>query len=395
MSEPDSTPVPGARPVPQREPGAVTLPHMPALDGIRGIAVLLVVGVHLWIYLGARRGAPDQLEWFAGGLLGVNIFFVLSGALITSLLLAEHRSTGGICLKRFYERRVRRLGPALLVALLLVGLSWTVVERSLGDRPGLAVLSVVFFFSNWVRVVDLNSLGMLAPAWSLAVEEQFYLTWPLLLGFLLRRKSRPYAVIVGLLLTVLLCQAYVLIVVEHVDDVRTVYYQPFIGAMGLLLGCALAVYVAHHRTGFVIDLLGNVWIAVAACLAVYGLVSMADGPEEWLFRGGFLAVMALTTVVVGHVMIRALQPSAVTRVLSVKPLTWVGLVSYGMYLFHVPVIIIVGRRQEASPVRQMVIALIVTALLSAASYYYFEKPIRQRRGGGVRARPTQEPLQSG
>ncbi|HEX5406426.1 MAG TPA: acyltransferase, partial [Pseudonocardiaceae bacterium] len=168
------------------------IPYLPALDGLRGIALAGVVLYHYTLLLPAEVGVPGWAQHAGPLALGVELFFVMSGALITSLLVAEQRQSAQISLRNFYTRRSRRLGPALLAVLglmvvLTLGWQGQGIDAPLGAHPLVALIAVSGFCGNWILFRVDGGLGWLGPAWSLGVEEQFYLTWPVALRALLRR----------------------------------------------------------------------------------------------------------------------------------------------------------------------------------------------------------------
>jgi peptidoglycan/LPS O-acetylase OafA/YrhL len=305
---------------------AERLGYRPELDGLRGVAVLAVVVAHAW---------PALLP---GGWVGVDLFFVLSGYLITRLMIEERDRTGRVDLRAFYRRRVLRLAPALvllLAVLLAVGTA----------TPGQAA---TVYLTNWVLAFG-GDAGALDHTWSLAVEEQFYLLWPV--GFLLLR-HRP-KVIVGIVAAVVVWRFA--LAAGGASDYRT--YAGFdTRADALLIGCLLAFLPISHRLR---------WAAVAL-LVVVGVAVPHDNPV--MAFGGYTAVAVAAAVVIAA----ATGPWA--WALSWRPLVRVGRVSYGLYLFHSPIMgWLIARHIYDGPT-----LLIVgggTALVAAlASYALIERP---------------------
>jgi peptidoglycan/LPS O-acetylase OafA/YrhL len=382
----------------------VELEHLGGLDGLRAVAVLGVL-----LYHGGVSAA-------GGGFLGVEVFFVLSGFLITSLLVIEWLGTGRVLLPSFWARRARRLLPALFALILAIGVFYAsagptrAVPGFLGD--GLAAL---LYFSNWHQIAVGASYfatsGPISPfqhTWSLAIEEQFYLLWPLLLlGILgLATLKSPRGSVVGrlrLLLALTLLGAVGSLVLTGVlfdggHGLYRVYYGTDTRASGLLAGAALAILLAIRRqlgggTGAVGAVgAGAVGAGAGAgrhrrllgwgALGLLGLVlagmAAASGSAGWLYPWGLGAVDLL---VVGIIATVALLPgSPVDRALSAPPLQFVGRISYGLYLWHFPLFLWLDSSATGlTGVGLLALRLAVTLLVSLFSYVFIEQPIRLRR----------------
>ena len=366
--------------------------YMPGLDGLRAIAVLAVIAFHL--------NAP----WAPGGLLGVGMFFTLSGYLITDLLLSSYARTGRLPLRDFWARRARRLLPALLVMLTLVSAWITVAHRA--ALPGLrgAVLSAVGFVGNWWLIVqNVSYFDRFAPPtplghlWSLAVEEQFYLVWPwVLLGalWLARRRHRRGQVYPGLAvaafgLTAASAVWMALLYQPGFDNTRA-YDGTDTRAFGFLVGAALALVWPSQRLNGPVAA-GKRWVldaAGATGLAV--IVALIVGTDEYspaLYRGGLVALSVATAVVVA---VAAHPASRVGRALGSGPLRWLGVRSYGIYLWHLPVIVLTGAAIDTGRVDLPRAGLQIGASigLAALSWRYVEQPIRHGALGRLwRRRP--------
>jgi len=353
------------------------LGYLPALDGLRAMAVLAVLFFH--------GGFP----WAVGGYLGVSTFFTLSGFLITSLLLAERRRSSTISLRAFWGRRLRRLMPASLAALVLVLIFGVLGAGSAQQRNlGGGVTSALFDINNWYFIFSHQSYADLfsAPSpvlhfWSLAIEEQFYLLFPLLTFALLARvglKRRGFGtVIVGLMAASL--AATLLLGYSH----DRIYFGTDTRAFELLAGCLLAVVVTgRHRIATALTRRGPARTAVAAggLAALAGVIALwatTNQTSDWLYQGG-LPVYSLLSVAV--ILAATLTIGPVTRMLSIRPLVSLGLISYGVYLFHWPVFLwIDGPRTGLSIWPLFVLRLGVTLLLAVASYHLLERPVRMRR----------------
>jgi peptidoglycan/LPS O-acetylase OafA/YrhL len=318
-------------------------------------------------------------EHMPGGFYGVDVFFVLSGFLITVLLLEEHGMNGHISLRRFYVRRARRLVPALVVTMVMVVAMFAVFKAYQGRLwPGL--LAVAFYVGNWVEAFGHPLAdGLLTPTWSLAIEEQFYILWPLALIFALRRRwSTETLFLIAFVPAV--CSYAVRTILWRLPGSLTTARNAFpygatpTHADGILLGCALAIVFANEGLrGRVAFLRRPLFPGVA--LAIIAAAALTDGdgrPIDWAL------VVLGSAVVVGHV--AAVDSSAVTRFLGSRPLVWVGARSYGIYLYQVIVIALFARLHLVvpgpSPVRTFALAG-ATLVVAAFSYRLVETPFRQ------------------
>jgi peptidoglycan/LPS O-acetylase OafA/YrhL len=359
------------------------LHHEPALDGLRGMAVAAVVVFHL-----------GHLE---GGFLGVDLFFVLSGFLITGLLLTEHSGRGSVDLRRFWERRARRLLPALFV--MLVGISVLLLtlasdaERIRVRGDGLATLGYV---ANWHRMVSTigywDIFGMPSPldhTWSLAIEEQFYVLWPLVaalvLGFGAARAARSTGVRrLGLVAVVGAAASFALLAVTWVPgDTNRAYYATDTRIGPTLLGCALAVVVSRRLRR---EVPPARWVEAAALAALGWMAVCAlaiDGQGYSYYEGGLVSFAVGSVVVIFAVTGGPL--GALGRTLAWRPLRWLGTVSYGVYLWHWPVIVFLTSKRAhfgGWPLDGLRVA--VTLAVAALSFRYVERPIRRGNLSGKR-----------
>ncbi|HEU4656599.1 MAG TPA: acyltransferase family protein [Capillimicrobium sp.] len=349
------------------------LPYMPGLDGLRAFAVAGVVLYH--------AGAA----WVPGGFLGVDVFFALSGYLITSLLLVEFARRGRIDLKRFWLGRARRLLPA---ALLVIGLSLVIVAlfvpSQLAQARGDAIASALYV-NNWHQILADRSYfeafgrpSLYQHLWSLAVEEQFYLLWPLLLTFGLTRLGRRRTVwaMLGMALVSLLLMA---VLYDPDVDPSRVYYGTDTRAAQLLFGALLAFAWPPGR------LTGRTGRGAATVLDGIGLAALAlllwamlgwQDYDRFVYQGG-LGVVALATVAVIAALVH--PASRIGRVFGVAPLRWIGQRSYGIYLFHWPVMALSrpGVDIHASSTLIAIGQIAVTLGLAALSYRYVEMPVRR------------------
>ncbi|WKG02455.1 acyltransferase family protein [Mycolicibacterium sp. HK-90] len=361
---------------------------IPALDGIRAIAVALVLAGH--------GGVPGV----AGGFIGVDIFFVLSGFLITSLLLDEYRRTERIDLKGFWIRRAKRLLPAMVLMTLAV-----VIARSLFPPEAVASLredavAAFFWMANWVFVAadtDYFSQGAtpspLQHTWSLAVEEQYYVLWPLLVlgAVLLVRRRSPGAVrlVVFVLATLGLVGSAVLAIVMSGDagELNRVYFGTDTRAQALLIGAAAAALLVRDwsaltMSGTLIRARWRRWVAwtlpVIGVALLAAAAHLATGSAEQ-FRHGVLLVVAVGAVlVVAPVALD--QDGYVARALAWYPLVTLGVISYGVYLWHWPIFLILnGERTGLSGWSLLALRCAVTIAVSWVSWWAIEQPVRHWR----------------
>ena len=364
----------------QQENTSPGLPYNPGLDGLRAIAVLGVFFFHL------------QFPWALGGYLGVETFIVISGYLITSLLLEDYQANGQINLKRFWLRRIRRLWPALY--LLLTGaltLGFSIAPLSL-QRLREDVPAAVLYFTNWLYIIrDIPyferhaSPPLLQHLWSLAIEEQFYLFWPLLLWASLRlwkvRKGKFPSL--GWLLFPLVLAALSAFwmgqIIDKTGDITRAYYGTDSRAFGFLLGGVLAVLWPLARPRL-LDQRGKIAAAVGGLAGVGGLVWLYISAHEfipWLYPWAFLLTDLFTAL-----MITATVGSENLwgRVFGHPVLRWIGTRSYAIYLWHWPLIALFRPGAECRwPQSVCAIGhLGLTFLLAEWSYQVVENPIRRR-----------------
>jgi peptidoglycan/LPS O-acetylase OafA/YrhL len=347
--------------------------YQPALDGMRALAVLLVIGYHV----GYSR--------LAGGYIGVEVFFVLSGWLVCALLVGEHRATGGVAMRHFWVRRARRLLPAMVVVTVATLAVATVAmpERVADLRSdGLAALT---YHLNWRLILDHRSYFATADGpsalnhlWSLSIEEQFYLVFPLLALFLARR--RPGLAVLLALGGAAASTALRLAWTGPTVDPSRAYFGTDTRAAGLLAGVALGLFWVPNRLrwrggrGLVVGL----DVVALASLAVIGwYATMLSEQDLAAFGSAFTLVQVATLGLIAVVVHPA--PTLSRRLLGLEALVWVGRRSYGIYLIHWPVIVFTSEAPGQQPERPLRVAaqLIVIGVLAAASYAWVEQPIRR------------------
>jgi peptidoglycan/LPS O-acetylase OafA/YrhL len=359
------------------------LGYMPQLDGLRAFAVGLVIVGH------ASRGR------FHGPAAGVEIFFALSGFLITTLLVEEHRDTGRIRIGAFYMRRALRLLPALGLAILFALVLYRFSLPLSRHHLGWAIVGAVLYANNWLiseGVIHVSSL--LGHTWSLAEEEQFYFVWPTLLWFALRRWSLPRILLITAAVTcVLALLRPLLFLLEHGSD-RVVYGSDTRG-FGLMLGSttALAYATAHRRT--LARVVSPGWvptIALLVTLLVWWRVNDRTGVGVVF---GNTAVDIGGTLMVAHLVTR--PELAWGRTLSWSPVVWAGQRSYGMYLFHYPILLVLLHQASNLAWPALVVATAgLTIVCAALSYRFVEQPVRGRGRVPVTAPvdPDADPISS-
>jgi peptidoglycan/LPS O-acetylase OafA/YrhL len=325
------------------------LGHRPGLDGARGLAIVLVLAGH---------ALPVG---FAAGWVGVTLFFVLSGFLITSLLLEERAITGTVRLRQFFERRVRRLLPAFVVVSAVVLLSMVVIgQAEQGIFIGLVAAS---YISNWV-IGGGTWLGPMSHTWSLAIEEQFYLVWPITMLVALRylRAKQLAVLLVGLAAVIQIGR--VVGWATGVQPERLAFATEF-QADGLLLGCALAIVM--HLRPFRVPL-------VARPLALVGLLVVAFIVPDVLRGFGNTVVVLLSTLLVAALV----APSGRDVVFQNRALVSLGLISYGLYLWHYPILWHLGFT-DGRPYPGFgpaVLGIAMSIGVAAASYLWVERRFR-------------------
>jgi peptidoglycan/LPS O-acetylase OafA/YrhL len=336
------------------------LGYRPALDGLRGVAILAVLAYHL---------APRA---FAGGFLGVDIFFVLSGFLITTLLAQEKQRDGEIAFKPFYVRRALRLLPALVVLLNV----YFVVMMSRGASlkfTAAMIASVLFYSANWVMgYFGFEIMGPLVHTWSLALEEQFYLCWPFLLAKLMRLKLSPQRMIH------LLMAGFVAAALYRAAPLLTGLpagraFQMFdLRADGLLIGSALGLALSFNlfRPSRLLKRWLRVVAPIAAALLVCACIAAIAG-KSYMSLGGYSIVVSLVALIILAVCVT--PGGALAMALQWRPLVWVGRLSYSLYLWHVPVISWLDIPTLSRPA-MLGIQILASFIAATLSFYAVERP---------------------
>ncbi|MGM7636687.1 acyltransferase family protein [Bacillus sp. Hm123] len=344
--------------------------YMYGLDGLRALAVLAVIFYHL------------EVPWMSGGLLGVTVFFVLSGYLITDLLLTEWDQTQRIDFKRFWIRRARRLLPAMFMVLVVVVAYVALFDQGFLVRLKGDVLAALLYVSNWwlvfqeVSYFDSFQPALLTHFWSLGVEEQFYLIWPVVI-FLGLRYIPKRRILLGLtMLGAILSALLMAFMYEPGTDPSRVYYGTDTRAFSLLIGAALAIVWPSRKLSHKVEGMPRNFLDVIGSLGLllfFLMVCFSTQYDTFLYRGGMVLLSIATAVVVA---VLAHPASRLGKVLSFKPLRWIGERSYGMYLWHFPVIVLTGAGMDTDLFKAS-LQLVLIFSLSALSYQLIEQPIRK------------------
>ena len=377
-----ATSMPGAGPDLARP--APDMGYIPGLDGVRALAVIGVLLFH--------GGNP----WLPGGFLGVDVFFVLSGFLISTILLQQLQWRGSIDFAAFYRGRARRLLPALIAVLALSAVLVATVARDGASQFREHVVPSLFFFANWSFIFDEQSYfeavgrpSVLQHLWSLAVEEQFYLLWPLLLLFLFRRGGRPgvarAALVIALVSTLAMAVLSVLWNVPSAGDASRLYMGTDTHCMSLLVGAALAAVfrpgaLPRHLPPMRATALSLV--GVAATAVVIASFAWVTESSNWLYRGGFIVVAGASAVMIAVIC----HPAAwLGSAFAIAPLRWIGLRSYGIYLYHWPIFVVTRPNIDLpfGGTPAFLVSLGLTLLVADLSYRYLEMPIRNGAMGAT------------
>jgi peptidoglycan/LPS O-acetylase OafA/YrhL len=349
--------------------------YQPALDGIRGVSVAMVLLFH------------GGFTWMTGGYVGVSVFFTLSGFLITGLLLAEHRSEGRVSMGRFYARRVRRLMPASLLC--LAGIAVAAVFGEFGGLPHVRrdVLAALLQVANWnalhngTSYADLvaRTAGQLGPVdhfWSLSVEEQFYWLWPALGGLLIFRLRRKRAV-TGTLVALAAAGIVAAPVIARVWGENAAYWATPARLGEILVGAALAALVTDRARAM--RWLGWFGLGALALIVVIAVTWPSSGGPAY---HGWFGVFSLASAAV----ILGAQPDGPLKsVLSVRPLVHLGRISYGVYLYHWPIFaMLTGTRVGVGGWWLFAIRIAATMVVAELSFHLLEQPIRRGSGPLIR-----------
>ncbi|PHA36395.1 acyltransferase family protein [Bacillus wiedmannii] len=348
--------------------------YMVGLDSLRGLAILGVILYHI------------NFNWMPGGFLGVTVFFVLSGYLITDILAIEWKRNKRIDLKKFWLSRARRLLPGMLV-MLVITLAWiTVFHSSLLEKMRGDSLAALFYVSNWWYIYhklsyfdNFNQLSPLNHFWSLAVEEQFYVVWPFIISlglYYIKKQSRMILLICLVAVASALAMA---ILYEPGADPSRIYYGTDTRAFSLLIGAVLALVWPSNRLAnkiipkarFILDVVGG--IALIIILVMFWKTNQYD---PFLYKGGMVLLSIATALLVANL---AHPASRIAQFLRFRPLRWIGIRSYGIYLWHYPILTLTTPKVNAGDFSliRAILQFILIILIAQISWKFIEKPIRE------------------
>ncbi|MFJ8118327.1 acyltransferase family protein [Bacillus mycoides] len=348
--------------------------YMVGLDSLRGLAILGVILYHI------------NFNWMPGGFLGVTVFFVLSGYLITDILAIEWKNNKRIDLKKFWLSRARRLLPGMLI-MLIVTLAWiTIFHSSLLVKMRGDSLAALLYFSNWWYIYHklsyFDSFSQLSPLnhfWSLAVEEQFYVVWPFVisLGFYyIKKQSR---MILFICLGAIASALAMAILYEPGTAPSRIYYGTDTRAFSLLIGAALALIWPSSRLAskiipqarLILDIIGGV-----ALIIILTMFWKTNQYEPFLYRGGMVLLSIATALLVANL---AHPASRIAQFLRFRPLRWMGVRSYGIYLWHYPIITLTTPKVNTGEFSftRAILQFLLIIIVAQISWKFIENPIRK------------------
>ena len=344
------------------------------LDGVRGVSILLVLLHHTEFI------TPISFSILSGGFLGVDIFFVLSGFLITSLLVEEFDTTGALSFRRFYMRRILRLLPAVGAVLLFSAAVGAVIGFDRLGLTGWRVLSIVGYFTNWVRAYETPHVWFLTHFWSLAIEEQFYLVWPFVLFGLLRSGMSRRGIL--LTITALILASVILMAALYSSGatVLRLYTGSDTRAHSLLVGCwfSLALHWGYLKT--------ESWkryqpFALFSIAILFAAVFLVRSGSEILYVGGSFIVALCAGILILSLVVSV--QNRLTGVFSNPVLLWLGKRSYGLYIWHWPLFYLCASLRR--PALAIPCALILALAAATVSYRFIELPflkMKEKFSGG-------------
>ena len=354
--------------------------YLPSIDSLRALAVLAVIIYHV------------DVNYLPGGFLGVDLFFVLSGYLISSLIIKEYKKTGSLNLYNFYIRRARRLLPAVYFMITVVLVVMVMFNGVLLKKSHLDAIFGYIYSSNWWYIFHkldyFDSFGSQSPfkhLWSLAIEEQFYMIFPLL--FLLvngkkKTKDGSYKlnrnflyVILGVILVSLIAH----IILFDINNISRIYFGTDTRAFSLLVGVVGAILYPMDKLNTKITPQENLVYSVVSLISIAALITIMIYTSEyntWLYRGGFLLVAILGIIII---ISSGKQHTVMAKLLSFKPVVFIGKISYSLYLWHFPVLVLTTPVSEIGKpnIFFVVLRVILTFILAIISYALVETPIRK------------------
>jgi peptidoglycan/LPS O-acetylase OafA/YrhL len=352
-------------------PNEKSFHYITGLDGLRALAVLAVIAYHL------------NIPYSAGGFLGVTVFFVLSGYLITSLLVSEWEQTNKINLKHFWIRRAKRLLPACVLLLITLNIVTPLLRPELITNLRQDTIAAAFYYSNWHYIFQELSYfeafekpSLLTHFWSLAIEEQFYIFWAVVILFFLKIVKSRKVIFLFILTVSSISAMWMTILHDPTLDPSRVYYGTDTRIFSLLIGASFAVIAPQQPLTklkkWPFELMAATGFAVFLLMIFY-----TNQYDSFIYEGG-MALLSLTTACL--VLSLAMSPSViVNKILEWKWLKWIGIRSYGIYLWHYPVILFMSSNINTGGmnVLKVILEIALTFLIATISYTYVEKPIRQ------------------
>ena len=354
--------------------------YLPSIDSLRALAVLAVIIYHV------------DVNYLPGGFLGVDLFFVLSGYLISSLIIKEYRKTGSINLYNFYLRRARRLLPAVYFMITVGIILMVMFNEVLLKKSRLDAIFGYIYSSNWWYIFHkldyFDSFGSQSPfkhLWSLAIEEQFYMIFPLLFLLINSKKkgkdgtyklSKSFLYIVlGLIFVSLITH----ILLFDINNISRIYFGTDTRAFSLLVGVVGAILYPMDKLNKKITPQENIVYSVVSLISITTLITIMIYTSEyntWLYRGGFLLVAILGIIII---ISSGKQHTVMAKLLSFKPVVFIGKISYSLYLWHFPILVLTTPVSEiGNPnIFYVILRVILTFIVAIISYVFVETPIRK------------------
>lgn len=354
--------------------------YLPSIDSLRAIAVIAVIIYHI------------DANYLPGGFLGVDLFFVLSGYLISSLIIKEYKSTGTVNLYNFYVRRARRLLPAVYFMITVVLIIITLFNGVLLKKSYLDALFGYIYSSNWWYIFHkldyFDSFGLQSPfkhLWSLAIEEQFYMFFPLIF-LIFNRKSKSnngnsklnknfIYVVLSLILVSLIAH----ILLFDINNINRIYFGTDTRAFSLLVGVVGAILYPMDRLSERTTKKDNMIYSIVSLVSILVLIGIMINTSEyntWLYRGGFLLVAIIGLIII---ISSGRQYTFMSKLLSFKPFVFIGKISYSLYLWHFPILVVTTPVSEIGNPNLFYVTLriVLIFLVATGSYMFVETPIRK------------------
>ncbi|MEI6413613.1 MAG: acyltransferase [Pseudomonadota bacterium] len=365
------------------------LGYIPELDGLRGIAVLAVMLFHA------------KAPFMKGGFIGVDLFFVLSGFLITAILIREYDTNHHIHLKHFYLRRVLRLAPALMLLLLVhASLSLFFLDEAKAHSNLIDSLIALFYASNWARAFNIHPPDLLGHTWSLSIEEQFYILWPLMLLLFLRATDSRKKLFLTVVLLAVFSWVLRIFLASHGASVQRLYNGLDTRADALLIGCALGVALSSNLLSEKLQGMLSPLMKYATPLSALALIAIGHG-STWNGRYVYYWISFLVSLFSAILIFDVLMTknAILKSILSHYFLVWTGSISYGLYLWHYPIYMTM-KSYGFDRLSIITLGSAMTFLAASSSYYLMERPILKLKSRLSRARsgtlpgPLAVPLRS-